>query len=628
VKNKAPSKTKKPRIFSLFSGGGGLDIGFANAGFEIVASSDVEPHFCETLGSNPKIFGKEHRVFCKDIAELNAKDCNLGPIDFVIGGPPCQSFSAAGRRVGGVYGLNDLRGSLFWHYCRLLKELQPRGFLFENVRGILSANNKEAWGLISNSFGELGYSLSYRVLDAAEFGVPQHRDRVILVGVKDQSSFLFPRPTHGPASSDGRPYVTASEAIANLQDPSEEYKPYGGKYEDLLLQVPPGSNYLFFTEKMNHPEPKFAWRSRFSDFLYVADPNQPTRTIVAHPGKWAGPFHWKKRKFTISELKRLFTFPDDYELAGGEMTQIRQLGNSVASRLGFNLAEAVRKQVFGLPSEIELVSADFKFDLDKRKARRAKSTKSKVKTNNELFNFSQPDLFESRVPEFKEKRQEAFKLGYSTWRQPASFGNGISKGGELFECEASLADGQWLVKITGSHPKVSLKLDLAFIKPIQDKFTRIVVDFDSSDVRWIGVAWDAVNWCVQNSTSYENLHKLYGHFTEPYPQFSLKFESSRPRLGLCRLQSQLCDFSYLSNYHNLSELGGFLGRSRPPVEQAKLLRELGYDVRTNETNRTVAEENFRICYPFTIALNSKNFVTWRAKGTHKTADRTSIPNED
>jgi DNA (cytosine-5)-methyltransferase 1 len=616
----------KPRILSLFSGGGGLDIGFANAGFEIVASSDVEKHFCESLSSNSKVFGKKHRVFCKDIAELNAKDCDLGSIDFVIGGPPCQSFSAAGRRAGGVYGLNDLRGSLFWHYCRLLEELQPRGFLFENVRGILSANNNEAWGLISKSFGELGYSLSYRVLDAAEFGVPQHRDRVILVGTKDQSSFLYPRPTHGPASRDRRPYVTASEAIADLQDPSEEYKPYGGKYEDLLLQIPPGSNYLFFTEKMSHPEPKFAWRSRFSDFLYVADPNQPTRTIVAHPGKWAGPFHWRKRKFTIAELKRLFTFPDDYELAGGEMTQIRQLGNSVAPRLGFNLAQAVQKQIFGLPSEIELISDDFKFDLDKRKARRARSTKSNVKTNTELFNFDQLDLFAMEIQEFKEEKQESFRLAYSTWRQQALFGNGISNEVELFECNASLAGGQWLVKITGRNPEVRLKLDLTFIKPIQDKFTRIVVELDSCDVRWIGVAWDAVNWCVQNSTSYENLHKLYGHFTEPYPQFSLKFESSRPQVGLCRLQEQLCDFSYLSKYHNLSELTRFLGSSRPPVEHAKLLRELGYDVRTNETNRTVAEGKFRICYPFTVAINSKNFVTWREKGTHKTADRTSIPN--
>jgi len=145
---KDKSRADDIRVLSLFSGGGGLDIGFARAGFHIIASSEIETLFCETLDANKPTFGQDHKVICEDIAKFNPTEHALGRIDFVIGGPPCQSFSAAGRRAGGVYGINDLRGSLFWHYCRILKELSPTGFLFENVRGILSANNKTAWGVI------------------------------------------------------------------------------------------------------------------------------------------------------------------------------------------------------------------------------------------------------------------------------------------------------------------------------------------------------------------------------------------------------------------------------------------------------------------------------------------------
>ena len=133
------------RTLSLFSGAGGLDIGFSDAGFDIIDSVEIEEKFCETLELNTGE-GKQFPhslVNCIDIREFSGKD--IGHVDFIIGGPPCQTFSAAGRRANGVLGTTDARGVLFREYVRLLKELSPKGFLFENVYGIVGAQNGEAW---------------------------------------------------------------------------------------------------------------------------------------------------------------------------------------------------------------------------------------------------------------------------------------------------------------------------------------------------------------------------------------------------------------------------------------------------------------------------------------------------
>ena len=163
------------RTLSLFSGAGGLDIGFSDAGFEIVSSVEIEEKFCETLELNTGL-GKRFEkstVNCIDIREFTGE--GLGKIDFIIGGPPCQTFSAAGRRANGVLGTTDSRGVLFREYVRLLQELSPKGFLFENVYGIVGAQGGEAWKEIIDSFSSGGYKLFYRILDAADYGVPQRR---------------------------------------------------------------------------------------------------------------------------------------------------------------------------------------------------------------------------------------------------------------------------------------------------------------------------------------------------------------------------------------------------------------------------------------------------------------------
>lgn len=334
------------QTLSLFSGAGGLDIGFEDVGFNIVESVEVEPKFAATAANNKQSNGffLNTNIVCKDIREYSP-DPNLN-VDFIIGGPPCQSFSSAGRRAAGVRGLNDHRGSLFGEYVRILKILQPKGFLFENVYGILGAQKGDAIKQIVEAFKNAGYTLSYKVLDAADYGTPQHRERLILVGLKDDK-FLFPRPTHGNDAL-GTPFFSASEALENVPSKNKASLIINGRFGHLLNEIPPGLNYSFFTEKMGHPNPIFAWRSKFSDFLYKADPETPVRTIKASGGQYTGPFHWENRRFTIDELKRLQTFPDSYEFGDNYGIALKQIGNSVPPQFARVLALSIMDQVFGV----------------------------------------------------------------------------------------------------------------------------------------------------------------------------------------------------------------------------------------------------------------------------------------
>lgn len=354
------------RTLSLFSGGGGLDIAFHDAGFDIVQMIEVDSRYVETLMANSaqggRLFGA--RPICIDIKNFNPTE-DL-QIDFVIGGPPCQTFSAAGRRAAGVPGLDDPRGSLFEEYIKILQILKPRGFLFENVYGVVGAQNGKPWELILEAFRAVGYKVSYRILDTADYGVPQNRERLIVVGTQDRD-FLFPRPTHGLDSPDLRPFYTAGNSVLGIED--SKPKQVGGRYGHLLKDIPPGLNYSFYTEKLGHPTPVFAWRSKFSDFLYKADPEMPVRTIKAQGGQYTGPFHWENRPFSIGELKRLQTFPIDYVITGGRQVAIEQIGNSVPPQFGRILGIAVLNQIFNLkfPFEMDYLSHNEELGFRKRK---------------------------------------------------------------------------------------------------------------------------------------------------------------------------------------------------------------------------------------------------------------------
>jgi len=373
------------RTLSLFSGGGGLDIAFHDLGFEVLEMVEIEPVFAKTLSFHAQSSGRFDgaKVHAVDIRDFQVeKDATY---DFIIGGPPCQTFSAAGRRAAGVLGTSDERGTLFAEYVRLLRQLKPKAFLFENVYAILGARAGQDWKQIVQAFREVGYELSWRVLDAADFGVPQHRERLFIIGIRrdladELGRFKFPRPTHGPDSYSERPHITAHEALRGVPGANENLT-VGGRYAHLLAAIPPGLNYSFYTAEMGHPQPVFAWRSKFSDFLYKADPDAPVRTIKAQGGAFTGPLSWKNRHFSSSEIKRLQTFPDDYHIHGSRLQIVHQIGNSVPPQLARILALAVLDQIFGYrpPCPISYLEEDEALGFRTRKRKLTETYQAKAR---------------------------------------------------------------------------------------------------------------------------------------------------------------------------------------------------------------------------------------------------------
>jgi DNA (cytosine-5)-methyltransferase 1 len=338
------------RTLSLFSGGGGLDIAFHDAGFDVLEMVEIEPRFAATLKANAREGGMLGRgvVQCIDIREYEPPPELT--VDFIIGGPPCQTFSAAGRRAAGVKGTSDPRGTLFEEYVRLLERLRPCGFLFENVYGITGADSGDPWRAIQEAFRAAGYVIQHRVLDAADYGAPQHRERLFIVGIRSDhavDTYLFPCPTHGPDAPKPRPFYTAGEAVRGADPTDETSLLMRGRWGRLIPGIPPGLNYSYYTREMGHPTPVFAWRSKFSDFMYKADPDSPVRTVKAQGGAYTGPFSWENRHFSTAEMKRLQTFPDEYEVIGKRQARIHQLGNSVPPQIGRILALSILDQLFG-----------------------------------------------------------------------------------------------------------------------------------------------------------------------------------------------------------------------------------------------------------------------------------------
>ena len=368
-------KNKKIKALSLFTGAGGLDIGFHNAGFDIDQCIEIDRRFCETLKKNDKYFGKSE-ILNIDITKLDINSIHKN-YDIIIGGPPCQSFSQSGNRRG----LQDPRGLLFKQFVEILQYTNAKAFLFENVRGLLYANGGKALEEIKSEFSKIGYELNVRLINAADYGVPQFRERVFILGSK-KGKLKFPFPTHGPDSIDKTPYKSVLESFNDIYNKYEKNHKMNGKYGHLLSKVPEGNNYSFFTEKMGHPNPIFGWRTKFSNFLYKLDRHQPSRTIQAQPGKYSGPFHWKNRKLNTEELKRIQSFPSDFIFDCGSSVALHQIGNSVAPVLAHKLALTIKKQLLDKKiNKKDLIDDDFKFSFNKRKGDLAKKTRKTGERN-------------------------------------------------------------------------------------------------------------------------------------------------------------------------------------------------------------------------------------------------------
>lgn len=340
------------RSVSLFSGCGGLDLGLHEAGFRTVLASDAEPLCAATwkrsMPTAAFLVGRIGSLTRDDV--VKALGGRVGEVDLVAGGPPCPPFSKSRfYRKEKLRALDDPNG---WEtvngYLDMLDWVRPRAFVLENVKGLAYKVHTDALDMIIGRAERLGYKVTSGVLNAADYGVPQIRERCFVVGALDRPVML-PPPTHSKDPSAGlAPWVTAGEVLADLdteENASNVGHFAGGRHHDLLLQVPPGDNYLFFTEKRGHPDPQFKWRGRYWSFLLKLSSEMPSWTIQARRSNNMGPFHWRSRILRVSEIKRLQSFPDGFELAGTVEQQWRQIGNAVppplAAAVGRSVADAI-----------------------------------------------------------------------------------------------------------------------------------------------------------------------------------------------------------------------------------------------------------------------------------------------
>lgn len=338
---------------SLFSGCGGLDLGLQRAGFRILAATDNDPIVARAHAENfPGV-----TFICKRIGLLTAAElrvaAGLSPgesLDLLAGGPPCPPFSKSRfYRKDKPRSLKDpVAAETIGGYLKLLKELRPKAFVLENVKGLAYGVHRDALKAIRVQAEHMGYSVSVSVLNAADFGVPQIRERCIVIGSLE-GPIDFPLPTHAKGGGGGlEPWVGCGKVLRDLDtkaNASDEGHFAGGQHHGLLRKIPPGDNYLFFTKKRGHRRPKFEWRSRYWSFLLKLSPDLPSWTIQARRSNNMGPFHWRNRILRIAEIKRLQTFPDEFQLAGTVEQQWRQIGNAVPPRLAKVLGERIAEHL-------------------------------------------------------------------------------------------------------------------------------------------------------------------------------------------------------------------------------------------------------------------------------------------
>lgn len=337
-----------PKLVSLFSGAGGMDLGLEAAGFETVLCVENDRHCQTTLRANRPNWKLAEPA---DIFELRPADImkqagiKARELDLLAGGPPCQPFSKAGYWLrGDSLRLRDPRARTLGAYTKIVEALLPKVILLENVEGIQFSEKDEGIRLLKRHLRQINRRCGTRYdpvifsVNAAEFGVPQIRKRVLLVAARNGKRLTPPTPTHG----EGRiGYITAWDALADLEDEDfEESLSPKGAWTALLPSIPEGENYLWHTDR-GGGRPLFGFRTRFWSFLLKLSRDKPSWTIPAQPGPATGPFHWNDRLLAIRELARLQTFPDDFEFPVSRQFAQKQLGNAVPPLL----AEIVGREI-------------------------------------------------------------------------------------------------------------------------------------------------------------------------------------------------------------------------------------------------------------------------------------------
>lgn len=338
-------------LVSLFSGGGGLDLGLESAGFETLLASDIDEHSCISLEANKnrsmtmgKPFLRNANILQKDVLKLTSDEIlaitglKVGELDLLAGGPPCQAFSIFGKRKG----REDPRGRLVDHYLRLVGELRPRAFVFENVFGLLTVDGgnifREIQSQLARPVEGLNYRLSVHRCNAADYGVPQFRDRVFIIGSRDG----YEVPEIGPIcgapidSSNLLPWRTAADGLRGIPEMGTDgwHNHTGRKHSDRIIER---------YEALEYGERDHKTR------INRLDPNRPSFAIIVGSDAGGGKGHVHPhlpREVTPRESARMQCFPDWWWFSGTSRHPIRQVGNAVPSLLGYAVGRTILSAIF------------------------------------------------------------------------------------------------------------------------------------------------------------------------------------------------------------------------------------------------------------------------------------------
>jgi DNA (cytosine-5)-methyltransferase 1 len=322
------------KIVSLFSGAGGLDLGFEQAGFEVVFANEYDETIWQTYEANHPC-GLDKR----DIREIHSSE--VPDCDGIIGGPPCQSWSEAGS----LRGIDDIRGQLFFDYIRILRDKKPMFFLAENVVGMLADRHKEAVRNIKAMFEEAGYNLSVTLANAADYGVPQDRRRVFYIGIRKELGFTFrfPKPY--------RNYITLERAIGDLKDtavpalPKNKTNPQAAVLNHEYFVG--GFSTIFMSRNRVRRWNEQGFTVQASGRQAQLHPQAPPMQFIAQNERRFQPgCEHLYRRMTIRECARLQTFPDNFAFYYTELENgYKMVGNAVPVRMARIIAAAIKEQI-------------------------------------------------------------------------------------------------------------------------------------------------------------------------------------------------------------------------------------------------------------------------------------------
>ncbi|MCI8563143.1 MAG: DNA (cytosine-5-)-methyltransferase [Lachnospiraceae bacterium] len=321
----------------LFAGAGGLALGLEKAGFATLGLIEFDKDASDTL----KLNRPDWHVIHDDIANISCLDLEgyfqikKGELDLLSGGAPCQAFSYAGKRLG----LEDARGTLFYHYATFLQKLQPKMFLFENVRGLLTHDKGRTYETITDIFGQAGYTIQKKVLNAWEYGNPQKRERLITVGIRNDLAgdiiYHFPKPhKYKPVLRD-----------VLLDCPEGPGVPYGENKRKIFELVPPGGYWRDIDPDIAKEYMKSCWdmEGGRTGILRRMSLDEPSLTVLTSPSqKQTERCHpLEARPFTVRENARCQSFPDEWRFCGNVYSQYKQVGNAVPVNLAFDIAKEI-----------------------------------------------------------------------------------------------------------------------------------------------------------------------------------------------------------------------------------------------------------------------------------------------